>query len=81
MKNSDRVKYQKDRIYAHSEKCLNEGTVLYRSLISLSHTMKTVIENKRYISVSCLLSTSTWTILDIMNWWVPLLVCYLFIAV
>ena len=59
MKNSDRVKYQKDRIYAHSEKCLNEGTVLYRSLISLSHTMKTVIENKRYISVSCLLSRST----------------------
>jgi len=51
-------KYQKDRIYAHSEKCLNGGTVLYRSLISLSHTMKTVTENKRYVSVSCLLSRS-----------------------
>jgi len=24
-----KVKYQKDRIYAHSEKCLNGGTVLY----------------------------------------------------
>jgi len=38
------VKYQKDRIYAHSEKCLNGGTVPYRSLIFLSHTMKTVTE-------------------------------------
>jgi len=74
------VKYQKDRIYAHSEKCLNGGTVLYRSLISLSHTMKIVTGNKMYVSVSCHMSRRAWTILDIMNWWVPLLFCYSFIA-
>jgi len=62
------VKHYKDRIYDHSEKCLNGGTVLYRSLISLSHTVKVVTENRRYVSVSGLLSRNSRTILDIMNW-------------
>ena len=53
-----RAKYQKDRTYANSEKCLNGGAVLNRSLISLSHTMKVVLENKIYVSVSCFLSRS-----------------------
>jgi len=62
------VKYQKDRIYAHSEKCLNGGTVLYKPLISLSHTVKIVTESRMYLSVSCLMSRSAWTMWNTVNW-------------
>jgi len=68
MYNIDSVKYRKGRIYAHSETCLNGGTTLYKSLISLSHIMKIVTESRKYLSVSCLMSRSAWTILDIVNW-------------